>query len=43
MSRFHKILVKRSMVTLIDRSPVYSLRKFRRKMRALKTKQVRRC
>jgi hypothetical protein len=34
------VLVKRSMVTLIEQSPVYSLPKFQKKMRALKRREV---
>lgn len=37
------VLVKRSMVTLIDQSPVYSLAKFEKKMRALKRREVSPC
>jgi hypothetical protein len=34
------VLVKRSMVTLIEQLPVYSLPKFEKKMRALKRREV---
>lgn len=35
------VLIKRSMVTLTDNSPIYSLTKFRIKMRALRNRMVR--
>jgi hypothetical protein len=38
--RKRTVLAKRSMVTLIEQSPVYSLPKFQKKMRALKRREV---
>jgi hypothetical protein len=37
----YRVIVARSMVTLIDKSPVYSLSKSRGKMRAIKRREVR--
>jgi hypothetical protein len=36
----YRVIVARSMVTLIDKSPVYSLSKFRGKMRAIRRREV---